>query len=73
MSIIITNISKKGKKGMNSYELVASGELIAEFRHYRFNGLYKCLLKAAAAVKKAENKKRDNMIKKLIGRGADPN
>tara|TARA_Y100000310_G_C20657368_1_gene802692 strand:+ start:1995 stop:2168 length:174 start_codon:yes stop_codon:yes gene_type:complete len=51
---------------MNSYELVIGGELIAKFRHYRPNGLRACLLKAADAVEKAESKKMNDIVKKLI-------
>lgn len=55
MSIIITNVSPPNTPadGLHHYVVrINNGPVIAEFDHYRPDGLADCLLRAAYAVKR---------------------
>lgn len=51
MAIIIQNIDKNPRKtGEHLYQLRINNQVICEFTHNREDDLYRCLIKAAAAV-----------------------
>ena len=65
--IAIINTGAIDDEGRAHYRLQINNELIAEFHHYRVDGLAACLRLAADAADRAHYEKIDRLIE-LIGR-----
>jgi hypothetical protein len=65
--IAIINTGAIDDEGRAHYRLQINNELIAEFHHYRVDGLAACLRLAADAADRAHYEKIDRLIE-LVGR-----
>lgn len=68
--IAIINTGAIDDEGRAHYRLQINNELIAEFHHYRVDGLAACLRLAADAADRAHYEKIDRLIE-LVGRAPE--